>query len=129
MGIDHNTAQDILKAIRDVLAREANGRICIGYQKIALSTSAISRLTVPTGATSAEITVESGGSTNASVAARFTTDNSTSPATGAAGTNVEGVPIGDFDTVEILNQTNLNAFRCIAADSANTKYLKVQYYQ
>jgi len=128
MGIDHNTAQDILKAIRDVLAREANGRICIGYQKIALSTSTISRLTVPIGATSAEITVESGGSTNASVAARFTTDNATSPVTGAAGTNVDGVPIGDFDTVEILNQTNLNAFRCIAADSANTKYLKVQYY-
>lgn len=126
--LEQNTREALLRDIRTILAQGLNGRICVGYQKIALSTSTVLRLTVPKDAQSAEITLECGGSTSANVAARYTIDNITTPQTGAAGANVDGVPIGDFDTIEILNNTNLKAFRCIAADSANTKYLKVQYF-
>ena len=126
--LEQNTREALLRDIRTILAEGLNGRICLGYQKLALNTSTASKLTIPKGAQSAEITLECGGSTNASVAARYTIDNTTTPQTGAAGANVDGVPIGDFDTIEILNNTNLNAFKCIAADSANTKYLKIQYF-
>lgn len=128
-----DTNQQLLKDIRDLIAKEGNGRTCVGYEKLAVTNGAVLRLTVPTPVTgpvqSAEITVESAGSTNASAAVRYTIDNATNPVTGAAGTNVDGIPLGDFDTIEILGNTNISAFRVIACDGANTKYLKIHYFK
>lgn len=130
--IIQDTNQQLLKDLRDLIAKEGNGRTCVGYQKLAVTNAAVLRLTVPNPANgpvmSAEITVESAGSTNAAAAVRYTIDNRTNPATGAAGANVDGAPLGDFDTVEILGSTNVNAFRVIACDAANTKYLKIHYF-
>lgn len=121
-----NTESQLLIDIRNLIAQSNNGRACIGYQTLSVTNSAVVRLTVPETAQSAEITIESAGSTNTSAAIRYTIDGST-PVTGAA--SVVGVPLGDFDTLEILNHGNLNAFRVIAVDAANTKYLKIHYFR
>lgn len=130
--ITQDTTQQLLKDLRDLIAKEGNGRNCIGYQKLAVTNAAVLKLTIPQGvngpAMSAEITVESAGSTVAAAAVRYTIDNATNPQTGAAGANVDGTPLGDFDTIEILGSTNLAAFRVIACDAANTKYLKIHYF-
>jgi len=121
-----NTREEILKDIRNILAKEGNGRVCVGYQTVSVSNSAVSRLTVPGNANSAEVTVVSAGSTDANSAIRYTIDNLTIPVTG--GYSNAGVDLGDFSTVEILSNFNLSAFRAIAVDAANTKYLKVHYF-
>lgn len=121
-----NTNNETLKDIRNLIAKEGNGRTCIGYQTLAVTSGVVVKLTVPSLAMGAEITVEDAGSTVASQAVRYTIDNLTVPVTGAA--SVDGVPLGDFDTIEILGQNNLNAFQVIAIDAANTKYLKVHYF-
>tara|TARA_R110000868_G_scaffold14414_2_gene67073 strand:+ start:66548 stop:66937 length:390 start_codon:yes stop_codon:yes gene_type:complete len=126
--IEGNTTQALLMQMRDLISQANNGRPCVGYETLAVTNSTVVRLTVPSAAQSAEITVESAGSTDANKAVRYTTDNSTTPVTGATSSGA-GVPLGDFDTVEILNHQNLNAFRVIAVDAANTKYLKVQYFK
>ena len=127
MSLEHNTREDLLKSIRNLLAEGNNGRICVGYQTVSVTNSAVVRLTVPSNAMSAEITVEAVSSSNANAAIRYTVDGTT-PVTGSAGGSSAGVPVGEFDTIEILNHTNLNAFRAIAVDAASTKYLKVQYF-
>lgn len=120
-----NTIIQLLKDIKNLIAKEGNGRNCVGYQTLTVDNTAVVKLTVPSTAMSAEITLESAGSTNASSAARYTLDGST-PVTGGASAN--GVAIGDFDTIEILGNTNLDAFKVIAVDAANPKYLKVHYF-
>lgn len=127
MSLEHNTREDLLKAIRNLLAEANNGRICVGFQVLSVSNSTVSRLTVPALAMSAEITVEAISSTNANAAIRYTVDGTT-PVSGTAGGNYAGVPVGEFDTIEVLNHTNLDAFRAIACDAASTKYLKIQYF-
>ena len=127
-SITQDHREQILKNILDVLTQGLNGRQCVGYQKLTLSTSSVSRLTVPAEAMSAEITVEpDSASTNANLAIRYTVDNATNPETGTG--NKEGVPLGDYDTLEVVNRTNLTAFRAIAADAASTKRLKILYYR
>ena len=121
-----NTRDEVLKDIRNILAKDGNGRTCVGYQTVTVTSAAVVRLTVPPLANSAEITVEDAGSTDASSAVRYTIDGLTTPVTGAY--SGAGVPLGDFDTVEILGNTNLNAFKAIAVDAANSKYLKVHYF-
>lgn len=118
-----NTRNENLETIKNFLK---NGAQCIGYQTLAVTSATVVKLTVPDGAQSAEITVECAGSTNTAVAARYTLEGTT-PVTGAA--SVDGVPIGDFDTVEILGNSNLANFKVIAADAANTKYLKILYFR
>jgi len=126
--IEGDTTQALLMQLRDLITQSNIGRPCIGYQTLAVTNAAVVRLTVPADAQSAEITVESAGSTDANRAVRYTTDDSTTPVTGST-TSGAGVPLGDFDTVEILNHQNLDAFRVIAVDAANTKYLKIQYFK
>ena len=120
-----STETQLLTDIKNLIAREGNGRTCIGSQTLAVTNAAIVRLTVPETAQSAEITVESVGSTVTMAAVRYSI-SSTNPATGAV--TVAGVPLGDYDTIEILGHTNLNAFKVIAVDAANTKYLKIHYF-
>ncbi len=36
--------------------------------------------------------------------------------------------MGDFSTIEVLSNYNLSAFRAIATDAANIKYLKIHYF-
>lgn len=126
-GIQGDTTQVLLMQLRDLISQANNGKQCIGYETLSVTNSAVGRLVdIPENAQSMEITVECAGSTNANSAVRYTLDGST-PVTGAASSL--GVPLGDFDTVEITNNTNLNNFRVIAVDAANTKYLKVQYFK
>ncbi len=126
MAIEQDTNQQLLKDLRNLIAKEGNGRICIAYQTVSVTNAAAVTLVVPALAMSAEITVEDAGSTNTSAAVRYTIDGVTTPATG--GSSADGVPLGDFDTVEILNHTNLTNFKVIAVDAANTKYLKIHYF-
>lgn len=121
-----NTEIEVLKDLRNIIAKEGNGRLCVGYQTVAVTDSAVVKLIVPEYAMSAVIDVESAGSTNTAAAVRYTLDNITNPVTGAG--SVDGSPLGDYDTIEILSQTNLNALRVIAVDAANTKYLKIHYF-
>lgn len=124
---ENNTVQGLLSTIRQLLTTNLVGKKCVGYQTLAVSAATALRLTVPAEAQSAEITVEASGSTNPSAAVRYTLDNSTSPPqTGAI--SVKGVPIGEYDTIEIINHNNLNAFQVVAADGVNTKYLKINYF-
>lgn len=117
------TRNENLEVIKNYLK---NGGQCIGYQTLAVTNAAVVQLTVPEGAQSAEVTLESAGSTVTAMAARYTLDGTT-PVTG--GPSVDGVPIGDFDTIEILGNSNITAFKVIAADAANTKYLKIHYFR
>lgn len=122
------TTEVVLGTIRDYLSKIFNGRTCIGSQTIPMNVDAatVAVLTVPAGATSAEITVDvSAASTNTSQAVRYSLSATAPSATITAG----GVPLGDFDTIEILGANNLQAFRAVAVDTVATKYLKVQYFK
>lgn len=124
-----NTINELLGDLRALIAKGTNGASCISYQLLDVTTTAL-QLTVPEGATSAEITVEVvvAGSTNAASAVRYTLDGTT-PATGTVTASVHGVPLGDYDTIEIVGRDNLTGFKVIAADAANHKFLKIHYYR
>lgn len=128
MSLEQRTNQALLGDIRNLISQANNGKTCVGYQTLAVTNSAVVKLTVPSNAQSAEITVESAGSTSASQAVRYTIDDLTTPVTGSTASS-DGIPLGDFDTIEILNHTNLDAFQVIAVDAANTKYLKIHYFK
>lgn len=126
--IEQDSTQRLLKDLRNIIAKEGNGRTCIGYQTLAVTNSAVLKLTLPVSKVpmSAEITIEpDSASTNTATAIRYTIDGST-PVTGTA--DKLGVPLGDYDTIEILGNTNLVNFRVIAVDAASTKYLKIHYF-
>lgn len=133
-SIEQDTTQKILKDIRNLLASANSGNaftaVPSSYQTISLTNSTVVRLTVPVTASSAEITLDTpnaSASTNANSGARYTVDGTT-PVTGTASASTHGVPIGDFDTLVIVGNTNLVNFRAIANDAVSTKYLRVQYY-
>jgi hypothetical protein len=124
------TTENLLAASRDYLSKIFNGRTCIGSETIAITdSSTVKSLTssIYSGATSAEITVEVGSTastiTNAAVRYSLSATSPTSTAiTGA------GVPLGDFDTIEILGGNNIAAFKVIGMDAVS-KALKVQYFK
>lgn len=142
------TTEVVLGTIRDYLSKIFNGRTCIGYQKVTLSSNTtVVSLTVPAGATSAEITVETADTTTSNASVRYTF-NPVAPTasifavpgsgavtlTGTPGGNGyiysgEGIPLGDFDTVEILGYNNLQAFTAIQVTTSGNRYLKVQYFK
>ena len=145
------TTENILGAIRDGINKGFNGKTCIGYEKIALdSLSTPKLLTVPSGALSAEITVETSDTSSYVNSVRYTlvpvnngsnkfapgsaTVNSTASVTGYA-TSTEGVPLGDYDTIEIMGPNNLSTFTAILNSAVGTattttqRFLKVQYFK
>lgn len=128
MIIPRNT-EDLLHSILATLSLEIRGKVCIGYQSILLSTTNVSRFLFPPDAVTAEITLEINDSaTPKSVGARYTL-NGTVPQTGNTADKT-GVPIGDFDTIEIRGGDNLSAFQIInSGTGSNTRYLKVQYFK
>lgn len=139
------TTETILSAVRDYLSKIFNGRTCIGYQKVTLSSNAsVVTLTVPSGATSAEITVETADTTTTNASVRYTfrpvvpaagilavpgsgavTATTVNSYTGSG----EGIPLGDFDTLEILGYNNLQTFTAIQVTTTGNRYLKVQYFK
>ncbi len=117
-------AEQHLRHLVNLVAKANQGKICVGSQTLALSTS-VQRLTVPEGTTSADMTLEcAAGSTAPNVGARYSISSTAPSATISAG----GMPIGDYDTIEISHESNLAAFQIISADAV-TKYLKIVYYK
>ncbi len=116
--------EQLLKQLVNLVAKADQGKLCVGSQTLALSTS-VQRLTVPDGAGSADMTLEcAAGSTAPNVGARYSISSTAPSATISAG----GMPIGDYDTIEISHESNLRAFQVISADAV-TKYLKIIYYK
>lgn len=124
-----NNHEELLGAIRSILALEIMGKTCIGYQSIPLSTSTVKTLTIPQTAVTAEVTVEiNDANTPHAVGARYTL-NGTIPQTGNT-SDKTGVPLGDGDTLEIRGGNNLSSFQIIdSGNGSNTRYLKVQYFR
>lgn len=94
--------------------------IACGYEKLSLSAGA-EALTIPTGATYAELRLESDVTTQ--VAARYLM-------LGAADlpTTSRGLALNNLDFFDINNGTNLVNFRIIQA-TAGTHVLHIQYYK
>lgn len=120
MGLEQNTAQILLQNIRDLLAKEGNGRLCIGFQQLTLSGTA-QRLTIPvvTGKPAQSCTITCTNSTPTGTAGRYRLD-------GTAPTSGVGEVIGDLDTLEITNNTNLNAAQFI--NVTGTTVLNIHFY-
>lgn len=118
------TGEQFLKQLVQLVSVANQGKLCVGSQTLTLS-STVQGLAVPSGATSADMTLEcAAGSTDPNVGARYSLSSTAPSATISAG----GMPIGDYDTIEISHESNLDAFRVISADGV-TKYLKVIYYK
>lgn len=124
-----NNTEELLTGILKTLALEIRGKVCVGYQKILLDTVTPKRFTLPSGAITAEVTLEiANAATPCAVGARYTL-NGTVPQAGTS-PDKEGVPIGDADTIEIRGGDNLAAFQVIDSGAgSNTRYLKVQYFK
>jgi hypothetical protein len=124
-----NTTEELLSSIVKVLSLEIRGKICVGYQAIALSTSTVSALSPPSGAISAEVTLEIPDASSAKmVGARYTL-HGVNPVTGNT-PDKTGIPIGDGDTIELRGGDNISAFRVIdSGNGPNTRYLKIIYFK
>lgn len=112
-----DTNQTLLTNIKNILAKDGNGRVCVGFQQLSVGGTAL-HLTVPGKAFSCTITA-----TNApagTLAARYRMD-------GTAPTTLIGEIIGDLDTLEITNNTNLNAVQFISI--SGTTVLNIHYYE
>lgn len=118
------TGEQFLKQLVQLVSVANQGKLCVGSETISI-TSTVKSLTVPIGATSADMTLEcSAGSTDPNAGARYSLSSTAPSATMSAG----GMPIGDYDTIEISHESNLKAFKIISVDGI-TKYLKVIYYK
>lgn len=118
------TGEQFLKQLVQLVSVANQGKLCVGSETISV-TSTVKALAVPSGAASADMTLEcAAGSTDPNVGARYSLTSTAPSATISAG----GMPIGDYDTIEISHESNLKAFRIISADGV-TKYLKVIYYK
>ncbi len=113
-----DTNQQLLKDLRNLIAKEGNGRKCVGFQQLSVGGTAL-HLTVPNlpvPAMSCTITATQSG---VAMAARYRMD-------GTAPTTLIGEVIGDLDTLEITNSTNLSAVQFISI--SGTTVLNVHYY-
>lgn len=127
MIIPKNT-EDLLHNILATLSLEIRGKVCIGYQSLPLG-GAVSRLSIPPGAITAEMTLEINASQTPHFAGARYTLNGTIPESGATSNKI-GIPIGDGDTIEIRSGDNLSAFQIIdTGNNANTRTLKIQYFK
>lgn len=104
----------LLKDVIKVLQNEKNA---IGNQTLTVDTSALS-LTVPAGATSAVIQVQS---TVATTAIRYWED-------GTAPTSTVGMSQGHGAVIEITTAENLKNFKVIK-ETAGTTQLNIIYYK
>lgn len=116
MSAIYNNSEQTLQDIRNYLRLSVHGTRCVGFQQLAVTGTAV-QLTIPEDATSCTITCTNSGS--AAVAARYRMD-------GTAPTNAIGEVLGDLDTLEIADHTNLTNLRFISVTGTTT--LNIHYY-
>lgn len=122
--------ETLLSTLRDSFNRLVNGKQVVGYQAIALSTSTVSTLTVPSGATEAWIQVEGASPSATITSARYTVDGTT-PVTGVTGATSEaGMPLynSSGQPLVLKGGGTLSSFKAIMATGSN-QILKVTYYK
>lgn len=115
--MEQNTTSKLLQNISNYIRLSIQGTVCVGFQQLSVAGSAL-KLTIPATATSCTITA-----TNApagTLACRYRLD-------GTAPTTLIGEIIGDLDTLEITNSTNLTAAQFISI--SGTTVLNIHYYQ
>lgn len=119
----YSNTELLLKEISRILGVDLNGRKCIGEQVLSLTdNSTVKTLTIPDTAQSALIIAEAGASpANSSKIVRFY-ESGTTPTTS------NGYVLGDLDTYEVVNLTNLQNFKVIGLDAAVTHKLQILYY-
>jgi len=110
----------LLEKILRILEFDRN-RKCIGQQKITVDETAAVSLTPTSGANSAIITLEDGASATPTKSCRFYES-------GTAPTAVNGVPLGNLDTYEIIGPTCLANFKIIGVEAGKTHTLQILYY-
>lgn len=92
--------------------------VAFGYQKLTVTGASAQSLTVPTGATYAEIRVES--ATTSGVIMRYLM-------TGSDPTTTDGMALSNLDLFDITNGDNVANFKVIAVSGSHT--LHIQYYK
>lgn len=114
-----NTNEQLLKDIKNLIAKEGNGRVCVGFQQLSVGGSAL-HLTIPLSSLPAQsCTITCTNAAAGTLAARYRMD-------GTAPTTAIGEVMGDLDTLEITNSTNLSAVQFISI--SGTTVLNIHYY-
>ncbi len=113
----YNTTEQTLQDIRNWSRLGVTGTKCVGFQQLSVTSTAL-KLTIPTNATSCTITCTN--SPAGTLACRYRMD-------GTAPTTLIGEVLGDLDTLEIGNNTNLNSVQFISI--SGTTVLNVHYYE
>ncbi len=117
--IIQDTNQQLLKDLRNLIAKDGNGRRCVGFQQLSVSGSAL-HLTVPlTPDPAMSCTITCTNAPAGTLACRYRMD-------GTAPTTLIGEVLGDLDTLEITNSTNLSAVQFISI--TGTTVLNIHYY-
>jgi hypothetical protein len=117
---------------KEILYHVANGDKGLSSQTIAVDETAVSTLTVPTGARRAYVKVEPTDYTyytDSSKVARITFDGSSPSASVAPGVAVVGIVVGANALFDIDSQESLNRFKIIKTENnSDTLYISVQYF-
>ncbi len=92
--------------------------VAFGYQKLTVTGGTAQALTVPTGATYAEVRVES--ATTSGIIMRYLM-------TGANPTTTDGMALTYLDLFDITNGDNVANFKVIAVSGSHQLY--IQYYK
>jgi hypothetical protein len=99
--------------------KEKHNLLAFDYQKLTVTGASAQSLTVPTGATYAEIRVES--ATTTGVVMRYLMIPNVSP------TTTDGMALSYLDLFDINTGDNLGNFKVIAVSGSHT--IHVQYYK
>ena len=110
------------KAIKSLLGILQKQHIAFGKEIVTFDDSPAVALTVPTGATYAEISLVADATAVATNVARFWVDGSTPTAT-------EGLSRNSLSSWDISGGDNIVNFKIIGVEAAKTHKLNVQYYK
>jgi hypothetical protein len=128
------TATDFLSGIHRSIATDKVA-LSSSMQYLTIAHNAVTKLTVPEGATYALLVfecVDTTAFTDVSKVARVAFDNTT-PVIGTTPPNASatsrGIPVGHLDTFDISEKENLDLFSCIKSENAGVLYLHVYYYR
>lgn len=112
-----------MDAIKSLLAYLQKERIAIGKQVLSFDDSPAVALTIPTGATYAEVSLVADATVaSTSNVARFWTDGSTPTAT-------EGLSRNHLAAWDIIGGDNLANFKIIGVEAGKTHVLNVLYFK
>lgn len=112
--MENQSTTEIVRAIRF-----SPTLVAFGYQKLTVTGGTAQSLTVPTGATYAEISVESAATSG--IIMRYLM------IAGAAPTTTDGMPLTYLTLFDITNGDNVANFKVIAVSGSHT--LHIQYYK